>query len=238
MKTIKLFTKARRSGLLNIGLLLVSVAGCNSAEQTFVESPADYVNPFIGATCMTDAAGSTHGLGKTIPGAFAPFGMVQVSPNTITGKDKSSGYSYECKTIEGFALTQMSGVGWFGDLGNFLVMPTTGQLKTVPGKEDGSVEGWRSAYDKSSEKAEAGYYTAFLTDYGIKAETSATERCGALRFTFPENEKSRIQIDLARRIAGTSDWQEIRVINDTTIEGRIKCTPDGGGWGNGKGQVR
>ena len=233
----KISTKIHRLWLLNISLL-VATTGCTSAEQAFVESPADYVNPFIGATCQTDAAGSTHGLGKTIPGAFAPFGMVQVSPNTITGKDKSSGYSYECKTIEGFALTQMSGVGWFGDLGNLLIMPTTGDIKTVPGKEDGSVKGWRSAYDKSSEKAEAGYYTAFLTDYGIKAETSATEHCGALRFTFPENRKSRIQIDLARRIAGTSDYQEIKVVNDTTIEGWIKCTPDGGGWGNGKGQVR
>lgn len=55
--------------------------------------------------------------------------MVQVSPNTITGEDNSPGYSYEHTTIEGFAFTQMSGVGWFGDLGNLLVMPTTGPLQ-------------------------------------------------------------------------------------------------------------
>lgn len=55
--------------------------------------------------------------------------MVQVSPNTITGGDNSPGYSYEHTTIEGFAFTQMSGVGWFGDLGNLLVMPTTGPLQ-------------------------------------------------------------------------------------------------------------
>ena len=29
----------------------------------------------------------------------------------------------------------MSGIGWYGDLGNFLVMPTTGELQVVAGKE-------------------------------------------------------------------------------------------------------
>lgn len=74
-------------------------------------------------------------LGKTFPGATTPFGMVQVSPNTITGGDNGSGYSYEHETIEGFAFTQMSGIGWYGDLGNLLVMPTVGDLRTNSGKE-------------------------------------------------------------------------------------------------------
>ena len=42
------------------------------------------VNPFIGASTSIDAAGVFHGLGKTYPGATAPFGMVQCSPQTIT----------------------------------------------------------------------------------------------------------------------------------------------------------
>ena len=101
---------------------------------------ASYVNPFIGASTNTDVAGIAHGLGKTFPGATTPFGMVQVSPNTITGGDNGPGYSYEMKTIEGFAMTQMSGIGWYGDLGNFLVMPTTGPLQKIAGKEDGSIK--------------------------------------------------------------------------------------------------
>ena len=96
---------------------------------------SDYVNPFIGATTNTQMARAEHGLGKTFPGAATPWGMTQVSPNTVTGGDNGSGYSYEHTTIEGFALTQMSGVGWYGDLGNFLVMPTTGPLRLVAGKE-------------------------------------------------------------------------------------------------------
>ena len=106
----------------------MGLTGCSTTAQgdTGSFSPADYVNPFIGASTSTSAAGVYHGLGKTFPGATTPYGMVQVSPNTITGEDNSPGYSYEHTTIEGFAFTQMSGVGWFGDLGNLLVMPTTG----------------------------------------------------------------------------------------------------------------
>ena len=195
------------------------------------------MNPFIGASTSTAAAGVYHGLGKTFPGATTPFGMVQVSPNTITGGDNSPGYSYEHTTIEGFAFTQMNGVGWFGELGNLLVMPTTGPLQKIAGKEDGSIAGYRSHYDKTTETARAGYYAADLTDYGIRVESSATPHCGILRFTFPENDLSRIQIDLARRVGGTSERQYVEVIDDRTIAGWMKCTPATGGWGNGEGHA-
>ena len=90
----------------------MGLTGCSAVVQgdTGSFSPADYVNPFIGASTSTSAAGVYHGLGKTFPGATTPYGMVQVSPNTITGEDNSPGYSYEHTTIEGFAFTQMSGL--------------------------------------------------------------------------------------------------------------------------------
>ena len=215
-------------------VLVFLTASCK--ERTEGPAPADWVNPFIGASTNTEAAGAYHGLGKTFPGATTPYGLVQVSPNTITGGDNGSGYSYEHTTIEGFAMTQMSGVGWFGDLGNFLVMPTTGPLQTVAGREGGR-PGWRSGYDKETETAAAGYYAATLSDYGIRAEASATPRCGILRFTFPENAQSRIQVDLARRVGGTSTAQAVRVLNDSTFCGWMRCTPDGGGWGDGEGKA-
>lgn len=216
---------------------LVVIAQSCSHDSRLVNNPVDYVNPFIGACTSTDAAGVYHGLGKTFPGATTPFGMVQVSPNTITGGDNSCGYSYEMKTIEGFDFTQMSGVGWFGDLGNFLVMPTTGPLRTIAGKEDGSISGWRSAYDKASEKASPGYYSVNLTDYDIRVECTATPHSGMLRFTWPESDTSRVQIDLARRVGGTSERQYVKVLDDRTIEGWMKCTPETGGWGNGEGHA-
>jgi predicted alpha-1,2-mannosidase len=220
----------KRSILLS-GLVLIFNAVHGQYKQ-----PVDYVNPFIGASTSAGSAGNSAGLGKTFPGAATPFGMVQLSPNTITGGDNGSGYSYEHTTIEGFALTQMSGVGWYGDLGNFLVMPTTGALKTSAGKENGT-PGYRSRYDKQSETASAGYYSAFLTDYRVRAEVTAAPHSGIMRFTFPENQRSRIQIDLARRVGGTSTLQYIRVVDACTIEGYMVCPPEGGGWGDGNGHA-
>ncbi|MDD2997198.1 MAG: GH92 family glycosyl hydrolase [Paludibacter sp.] len=220
---------------LSMLLLLTACTQGKTSENEF--KPVDFVNPFIGASTSEGAAGVYHGLGKTFPGATTPFGMVQVSPNTITGGDNGSGYSYEHKTIEGFAFTQMSGVGWFGELGNFLVMPTTGELQKIAGKQDGSIKGYRSKYNKKSETTKAGYYSVELTDYNVKVESSATPRCGILKFTFPENEQSRIQIDLARRVGGTSTFQHIEVVDEYSIKGWMKCPPEGGGWGNGEGNA-
>lgn len=228
--------------ILNISLvcslLCLFSSACSTAQAVDDKlTPTDYVNPFIGASTNVGDAGVYHGLGKTFPGATTPYGMVQVSPNTITGGDNGSGYSSEHKTIEGFAFTQMSGVGWFGDLGNFLVMPTTGELKKIAGKENGGISGYRSAYKKETETAKAGYYSVELSDYNIKVESTATPHCGMLQFTFPSGKQSRIQIDLARRVGGTSTSQSVKVVDDHTIKGWMKCTPDGGGWGNGEGNA-
>ena len=223
----------RRPLYLAIGLISTFFA-CKTSRQL---DNANYVNPFIGASTNVGDAGAYHGLGKTFPGATTPYGMVQVSPNTITGGDNGSGYSHEHTSIEGFAFTQMSGVGWYGDLGNFLVMPSTGALKTHSGTLENPDDGYRSRYDKSSEQASAGYYSVFLSDYKVKAEATAAPHSGMLRFTFPEHSQSRIQIDLARRVGGTSTEQYIKVVGDKAITGWMKCTPEGGGWGNGDGKA-
>ena len=220
--------------LLLVVVMITSINVFFSCTQS--KQPVDYINPFIGASTNVEDAGTLHGLGKTFPGATTPFGLVQLSPNTITGGDNGPGYSYEHTTIEGFAFTQMSGIGWYGDLGNFLVMPTTGELKTSSGRISNPEEGYRSRYSKEEEVAKAGYYAATLSDYNIRAEATAAPHSGMLRFTFPENKQSRIQIDLARRVGGTSTEQYVKVVDENTIQGWMKCTPEGGGWGNGAGQ--
>lgn len=227
----------KKISLCSLILCVVSFS-CNSVKDgpDAQQALSSYVNPFVGASTSMEAGGSYHGLGKTFPGATSPFGMVQLSPNTITGGDNGSGYSDEHTSIEGFAFTQMSGIGWYGDLGNLLVMPTVGKLHTFSGTLEDPDNGYRSRYDKASERASAGYYSVMLTDYQIKAEATALPHSGMLRFTFPESKEARIQIDLARRVGGTSTWQAIEVINDHTIRGEMKCPPEGGGWGNGAGK--
>jgi len=76
-----------------LGIVFFLLGACTENKQVEHVSVLDYVNPFIGASTSTGAAGVYHGLGKTFPGATTPYGMVQVSPNTITGGDNSPGYS-------------------------------------------------------------------------------------------------------------------------------------------------
>lgn len=215
-------------------ILTAFLLSCGEGTKRQAAEPVDYVNPFIGASTSVEKAGINHGLGKTFPGAATPSGMVQLSPNTITGGDNGSGYSFEHTSIEGFAFTQMSGVGWGGDLGNFLVMPTIGPMKTNAGTSDSST-GYRSRF--TDQEASAGYYKVQLSDYGITAEMTAAPHSGILRFTFPESKSAHIQIDLARRVGGTSTRQYVRVVDANTIEGWMYCPPEGGGWGNGEGRA-
>jgi predicted alpha-1,2-mannosidase len=213
------------------------------AEPLIASSPPSrFINPIIGASTST-----LLGEGKTFPGPATPFGMVQLSPDTITGGakglgyayegDNAPGYSYEMTTIEGFSFTHMSGVGWYGDYGNLQVMPTIGPMKLDSGQVDHPGEGWRSTYSHSTERAEANYYAVILGDYGIRVELAAAAHAGMLQFIYPKTDSARIQVNLARRIGGTSTRQYVKVVGDRAIEGWMRCPSSGGGWGNGDGHV-
>jgi predicted alpha-1,2-mannosidase len=212
-------------------VIALSLASLSLVRSAMAESLVDRVNPMIGASTSVE-----YGEGKTFPGAATPFGLVQLSPDTITGGDNGSGYSYEHTTIEGFSFTHMSGVGWYGDFGNLLVTPTIGELKTERGVK-GSEDGYRSRFRHETEIAKAGYYAVTLDDYKIRVEATAAPHAGVLRFTFPKSDQARVQIDLARRVGGTSTRQYVKVVDDHTIQGWMKCPPDGGGWGNGDGKA-
>jgi predicted alpha-1,2-mannosidase len=216
-------------------LTLVFLAGCGvtalTASPVTPDSLVNKINPMIGASTSIE-----YGEGKTFPGAATPFGLVQLSPDTITGGDNGSGYSHEHTSIEGFSFTHMSGIGWYGDLGNFLVMPTIGAFKTERGVQ-GAEDGYRSRFQHETEVAEAGYYAVTLSDYKIHAEATAAPHAGLLRFTFSKADQARVQIDLARRIGGTSTRQYVKVLDHHTIAGWMQCPPAGGGWGNGDGKA-
>ena len=96
---------------------------------------AEYVDPIIG-TVGDEKAESMHGGGKTHPGACVPGGMVQLSPDTVTGGDNGTGYNWCQSTIEGFSFNHMSGIGWYGDLGNLQVMPIIGDTDLRSGTNE------------------------------------------------------------------------------------------------------
>jgi predicted alpha-1,2-mannosidase len=201
------------------------------AAQTTPENLASYVKPIIG----------TQRMGHTYPGATVPFGMVQLSPDTDTlpyemnGKYNGdvykycAGYQYEDKTIVGFSHTHFSGTG-HSDLGDFLIMPTVGELQMNPGTADAPKTGFRSAFSHSNEVAEAGYYKVKLDDDNILAELTATNRVGVHQYTFPQSDQSHIILDLMHGIYNYEDknvWTFVRVENDTLVTGYRQTN----GWG-------
>lgn len=187
------------------------------------QDPAQYVKPIIG----------TQKMGHTYPGATVPFGMVQLSPDTDTipyemnGKYNPdvykycAGYQYTDKTIVGFSHTHFSGTG-HSDLGDFLIMPTTGPLQLNPGTANRPESGYRSRFSHENETAEAGYYKVKLDDHNILAELTATNRVGLHRYTFPQADQAHIILDLVSGIYNYDKknvWTFVRVENDTLVTG-------------------
>lgn len=200
-----------------------------------------YVDPIIGSV-GDEQATSAHGGGKTHPGACYPGGTVQFSPDTFTGGDNGTGYNYCNNTIEGFSLNHMSGIGWYGDLGNIQVMPVIGETDLRSGSNNevtfkkGTV-GWKSEFSHETEIASPGYYAVRLERYGIFAETTVSAHSGLLRVTYPNKSDKRIIFNFSRRIAGHADFEHIEIKDGNRIEGYIVCTPAGGGFGRGAGNI-
>src|ERR1035437_7340402 len=143
--------------LLGLGTLLFFSNA--KVEKPF--NPLDYVNPFVG----------TGGHGHTCPGPTAPFGMVQLSPDTrLDGWDGCSGYHYTDSVIYGFSHTHLSGTGC-SDYGDILLMPTTGEVKFKN-------TDYASPFSHLKEKAEPGYYSVYLEKPGVAVELTATLRAG------------------------------------------------------------
>ena len=220
-KTITTMTRLKK--IFSITVFSVAFFSVFIAPAQNNNALIKYINPIIG----------TQKMGHTFPGATVPFGMVQLSPDTdtlmyiVNGKYNPDmykycgGYQYDDKTIVGFSHTHLSGTG-HSDLGDFLVMPTVGQLKLNPGVANIPRSGFRSAFSHVNEKATAGYYAVRLDDYNIKAELTATERVGFHQYTFPETKDAHIILDLVHGIYNYEDknvWTVVRVENDTLVTG-------------------
>jgi predicted alpha-1,2-mannosidase len=171
--------------------------------------PARYVDPFIG----------TSGHGHTFPGPCVPFGMVQLSPDTGTeGWDWCSGYHTSDSSIMGFSHTHLSGTG-AADLGDIMVMAYTGEYRTVPGTKERPDSGYRSAFNHADETASAGYYSVLLKSWNVKAELTATTRCGFHRYTFPTSAKSNVIFDLEHGISDGPIETWVEVVGMDSIRG-------------------
>jgi len=191
------------------------------------ESAYKAVDPFIG----------TGGEGHTYPGATVPYGMVQLSPDTRIQPRKdgygwAAGYRHDDTTIVGFSHTHFSGTG-HSDLGDFLLMPTTGDLKLERGDPDRPGSGYTSRFRHATETAQPGYYAVTLDDYKVHAELTASPRVGMHRYTFPNGKPAHVVLDLRTSMydyPGKVLWSRVRVRADGTVTGFRETR----GWAPGR----
>jgi predicted alpha-1,2-mannosidase len=187
--------------LLKTSLLTVAATGLAvviAAPVAYAASdPASVVDPFIGTSNAAD----------DFPGADAPFGMVQWSPDTPSRPD-GGGYEYRDSSITGFSLTHLSGPGCGAD-GDVPILPTTGAVNP----------GATVSFSHASESADAGAYAVTL-DNGIRTELTATTRSGMARYTFPATTQANLVFKLNGSQNGDSatSWQ---VVNGNEISGSV-----------------
>ena len=211
-----------KKNLLQVLVLCLSayLVSCTPSETSTKEDLTQYVEPRIGtAHCRYF---------HFAPGAL-PFGMAKPGPATnghYGNKDgwEATGYDYRDGSIEGFPCVHEFQVG------GIVLMPTVGDLFTVPGDTALTAErqGYRSRFTHEKETATAGYYSVELLDYDVLAEVTATERVAFQRYTFPASEQSHILFDIGHREgeSGAVKDAEVTIREDGSIEGWVITLPE------------
>ncbi|WP_425236193.1 GH92 family glycosyl hydrolase [Ulvibacterium sp.] len=195
-------------------LIIVLFFSCGSEIES-KDSPGEtilgYVDPFIG----------TGGHGHTYPGATAPFGRIQPSPdNGITGWDWCSGYHVSDSIISGFGQLHLSGTG-IGDLTDVLLMPATEKVDVTLFGSGRDTLPYTSKFSHANEKASPGYYQVFLEDPEIDVELTANDYVAYHRYTYKNKEEvSSFILDLGYEV----NWDKAtgsttQLENDTLISG-------------------
>lgn len=149
------------------------------------KTPADYVNPLIGAA----------GRGSCIAGPCLPHSSIYPSPNTLN--PANGGYKGGEKIV-GFAQLHTQGTGGLSSYGNFLITPQIG-LETLE---------INHASDKSEEVAQLYYYKVRLSKDDILCELVPAANAALYRFTFPASDSANITIDVARKLRGVQGMEE------------------------------
>jgi predicted alpha-1,2-mannosidase len=174
------------------------------AQVSTTNDPVSDVNPLIGTGGDPD-----DGI-NLFPGAVAPFGMVQLSPDT---EDHGFGYHSIQKWLKGFSMTHMSGPGCANE-GDVFFTATTGPVVT-------QTTDFQTPYSHKFESAQPGYYRIRMLQWEIDAELTATERTGVARFTFPANKPANILLPLSHTL-NQVEATEVRVVGNNRIEGYVE----------------
>ncbi len=171
----------------------------NASAQEYASGASKFVDPFI---CTSGDNGQLS------PAATLPFGLVKVCPET--DPTNHPGYDYAAKRIKGFSIIRLEGTGCVGSGGNILVKPGLGEADQAA-----------YVYDKSSEKAEPGYYKVNFVHPLIMSELTATNGTGWQKFTFQSGGNGWIMVDLSASLEPLVE--EKHRISGNIIEGSVQA---------------
>ena len=150
---------------------LAMMVGVANAAQVGARPPGLLVDPFVGT--LAD-------FGQLSPAAVAPYGMVQLGPDTSPANH--AGYDHAATQLAGFSHSRAVGVGCGGAGGDVRIsLDYAGNPALSP-------------IDKRRERAHAGYYRVVYGN-GIVAEMTATRGTGAIRFTVPRSGPVAVKVD-------------------------------------------
>ena len=134
---------------------------------------AQWVNPFIG-TALSDVPTLWGDYGGTYPGAVAPWGLVQLSPETSARPSQLGYYYHDTKILWFTCLDHNSGYP-NGSTGRLNLVLMRGKHSPLPQNYDGR------SFSHSHEHSEAGYYKVQFED-GDEVEMTAASHAGLLRY--------------------------------------------------------
>ena len=207
-------------------LLFVTLVGCQEEEAPPLLSPPEELPTLLSTYDLVDPFIGTGGSGvqspNCFPGAVAPFGMVQASPDTVSDLgaapwfNHAAGYHFDDTQILGFSHTRLHGTST-PDLGAVLLMPVDDGDPTALTESDG----YRCGLAKESERAEPGYYAVTLTS-GIEVELTALPRSAHHRYHFPGS--AQVVVDLSHALTDTEvlDSELLVVPDDRALEGWVQ----------------
>lgn len=197
--------------LLCTFILIAALTTTIGSYGEILEGNAKYVDPFIGV----------EGGGNVFPGVCVPFGIVKLGPD-CGNKDWNAGWD-PTGDIHGFSHTHVSGTGGGCKYGNILFMPIVGPL---------DVNNYSSP--RVNEHTELGLYETELKRYHTSVQLTALSKTALHQYTFPKSRNAKILIDLGSFLASHERQEfvgsEIRILNDTTVEGYQRIR---GGWNEG-----
>lgn len=185
-RKLKCATQQKLNGFVAAGIIKQVTASAVlmfCTVQLTAQNYVKYVQTLSGTAPSTTTSALKHSEAgseknaNTIPAVTLPFAMTQWTAQTRQTEIKCQPpYYYKDNLLTGFRGTHWISGSCTQDYGSFTVMPVTGSLKTL-------AKDYAVPFTHENETTGPANYQLELPSAHLRAELTATLRCGVMRFT-------------------------------------------------------